>query len=848
MKAESFPLYKIIENHAQTQPNSVAVICEQTELTYAQLNNQANRLAGSLLARKVVYGSVVAVYITPSVNILVSILAIHKIGCVYVPIDPSFPTARVSAILKEVNPVLILYDEKTDGIPPEYSSISHKIDGIVSSASSESNPDITVAPEDISHIYFTSGTTGKPKGVLSTHQNLIHYISSAINRYGFDQNDIFLAGARFTFSISMFELMTPLVAGGRVRILPREIILDLRRLSRAVASSTVFHFGPSLLKQLLPYIEENYRSFEPFDQLKHVSSGGDMVPPEILEKLKNIFRKAEVFVIYGSSEISCMGCTYEVPRNKVISKTLVGSPHQGVKVKILDADGNPVSVGVTGQIYFSGKGLVKGYLNLPELTQEKFTLIDGERFYAIGDIGRFDQDGNIELLGREDFQVQIRGMRIELLEVEACFKSYPSITDCVVVGHPLKENEEKSLIAYLVFRNGEKVISSELKKFVTDQLPDYMIPAVLVRLDKLPTNHNAKLDRSQLPRPNDENIIISAEFKTATNDVERELINIWESLFNIENIGIDHNFFELGGDSLLAVNFLIEVNDKFGKFIPISIMLVAPSIRDIAKIISSDIPIEGVGDVVVLRKGNTEPPIFCLYGVLLYNDLAQSLNTKRMVCGVYLEEEISLIHKGKDSEEFKVFSSVENIASRYLKSIRAYQPHGPYYLCGESFGGITALEVARKLVQEGEIVNCVAMFDTFVPGYMKSLPRIKRIVTHLRLMMQAGWPYLKQKIYKYVKRMGSSTYNRDLTANGIKDVREEARDLAVKNYVPKFYQGEVILFKARDRSEFDAGLEDLGWRKFVQKLEVHEISGDHISILERGHVEKLASILQEKIK
>lgn len=850
-KDEPLPLYKLLESHALTRPNDVAVIFEQTVLTYAQINSQANRLAHALLARNVMHGSAVAVYINPSANILVSILAIHKIGGIYVPVDPGFPEARVSAILNEVNPPVILCDEQSDGVHPKYSTLYHKIDDIKLSTYPDSNPDISVAPDDVSHIYFTSGTTGKPKGVLATHQNLIHYISSTINRYGFNQNDIFLACARFTFSISMFELMTPLVAGGRVRVLPREAVLDLSQLSRAVASATVFHFGPSLLKQLLPYIEENYRSFELFDQLTHVSSGGDMVPPEILEKLKRIFRNADVFVIYGSSEISCMGCTYEVPRDKTISKTLVGTPHQNVIVRIFDHDNNMVPVGVRGQIYFGGLGLVNGYLNLPNLTQEKFTIIDDERFYAIGDIGRFDQEGNIELLGREDFQVQIRGMRIELLEVEACLKSHPAIADCVVVARFLLENKEKSLIAYLVFHAGKKVIASDLNSFVADQLPDYMVPAVFVKLDKLPVNHNAKLDRSQLPHPSTENIIVSAEFHTASNEVEKSLITIWEKLFNVGNIGIDHNFFELGGDSLLAVSFLVEVDKKFNKFIPISILMDAPTIRDIAKIVASDKPIKGVGDVVVLKKGNNEPPLFCLYGVFLYKDLAKSLATDRMVCGVYIEEEVSLLHKGRHSEEFSVFTSVENIAARYLISIQSFQPKGPYYLSGESFGGIIALEVARKLQEQGESVQFVAMFDTIAPGYMESLSRINRIATHMRHIKQLGWSYLKQKLSErlsmYMNHKALSTFIRNHPVSGIKDIRADVRNYVFNNYLPEYYNGNVILFKARERPEFDPGLADLGWGNFLKNLEVHEINGDHLGILEHGQVEKMASILLEKI-
>lgn len=848
MISEPIPLFKIIEKYTELQPDAIAVAFEQTELSFAQLNLQANALAHSLLARNFVQRSAVAVYISPSANILVSILAIQKIGGIYVPVDPNFPVARISAILKEIEPAVILCDGQAGNLPPEYLARCLNIDDFKCPVSSATNPDVNVALEDISHIYFTSGTTGKPKGVMATHRNLFHYVSSAINRYGFDRNDIFIAAARFTFSISMFELMVPLVAGGRVNILPREVVLDLNQLSKAVASATVFHFGPSLLKQLLPYIEEHHLTFAAFDQLKHVSSGGDMVPPEILEKLKKIFRNAEVFVIYGSSEINCMGCTFEVPRGITIKKTLVGSPFQNVPVKILDNDGKSVPAGTPGQVFFGGPGLAQGYLNLPELTQQKFALIDGERFYAIGDIGRFDQNGNIELLGREDFQVQIRGMRVELLEIEACLKSSPSITDCVVVGHALKEGEDKSLVAYIVSLPESGIAVNELKKFVAGQLPDYMVPALFVKLDRLPTNHNLKLDRSQLPRPSAENILVSTDFHTATNDVEKKLVQIWENLFDIENIGIDHNFFELGGDSLLAVNFLIEVDNIFDKFIPISNMLVAPTIRDIARIIASTARFDKVNDIAVLKKGNGEPPLFCLDGLLTYKDFANSLNTKRMVCGVYIEYEDPSTHKGTESEEYRVFSSMDSIVNRFTGSIRKFQPVGPYYLCGHSFGGSIALEVARKLQQEGESVQFLAMLDGFAPGFKESASRIKRISYHLRKLKQQGWSYLKHKLVETTIRAGLKAHVGQNLVSKIGGIRSELRDSAFKNYIPRPYQGEVVLFRARERPAFEADMDDLGWAKFIRKLVVHEVCGDHFGMLKTGNVEALANILVEEME
>lgn len=844
---DKLPLYKIIEKHAVSRAKEIAASYEKTELSYDQLNSQANQLAHTLIAKKVAPGNTVAVYLLPSTDILVSILAIHKIGCIYVPIDPGFPKSRIHAILNEIKPRLILGQASPEGISAEYLSSYLNITDWKFITGAENNPEISVGIEDISHIYFTSGTTGKPKGVLSTHRNLIHYISVAIDRYEFSHDDVFLAGARFTFSISMFELMVPLVAGGKVIILPREVVLDLNRLSQILLLATVFHFGPSLLKQLLPYIENNYHNFDVFDRLTHVSSGGDMVPPYILEKLKKIFRFAKVFVIYGSSEISCMGCTYEVPRNKTILKMLVGAPHKNVSVIITDKSGKKVPIGVSGNIYFSGKGLVKGYLNLPDLTREKFTLLDGERYYSIGDIGRFDREGNIELLGREDFQVQIRGMRVELFEIEECLRGFPAISDCVVVGNCLKGSDEKSLIAYLVGKGENEIVINDLKKFISDQLPDYMIPSIFIKLEKLPTNHNSKLDRSLLPVPTSENILVSAEFKLPTNDTERKLVNIWEEIFKLKKLGIDHDFFELGGDSLLALNFLMEVEHQFNKFIPISSMLTASTIREIAKIITSEKQIDQMRDIAIIKGGNSDSPLFCIDGILSYKDLAYSLNSTKMVCGVYLEHENAEIDKATEGEEYRVFSSIENVVTRFQESIKKSQPHGPYFLCGHSFGGIIALEIARKFKAEGEIVKLVAMFDAFAPGYKQSLSNFKRITFHLGQLLQFGWPYFRQKVADFVIRTALRANIGYNLVNDLGNYRSELRDRAFNSYSPQTYQGEVILFRARERAAGISKLKDLGWGKFIQHLEIHEISGDHYGILNQGHVEELASILRKKM-
>lgn len=827
----------VFEKQSTRLGDKLAAHCGGKSISYRDLNARATRLARLLHAKGVQKSDRVVVAVPPSLEILIAILALHKLGAVYVPLDPGFPANRIAVILAEVEPRYILGLANSSFLPVEARDLFIDVSVPSADVAVEINPDVTL--NDISHIFFTSGTTGKPKGVVADHRNLLHYITSAVERYGFNETDHFIAAARYTFSISLFELMVPLAAGAEVTLLPRDQVLDMQQLSAAVSRATVFHFGPSLLKQLLPYIEQHYPSFDSFNRLHHVSSGGDMVPPEILEKLKTIFRNAEVFVIYGSSEISCMGCTYEASRSEKITRTKVGRAFGGMQVRILDDQLRPVKLGEVGSLYFSGPGLVTGYLNQPVLTAEKFVELNGERFYAIGDVGRADESGDIELLGRADFQVQIRGMRVEILEIEHYLKSLPAVADCVVVARQQAEDSDQALVAYLVIRDGEPTSAAYFADYLKQYLPDYMIPGQFVRLKKLPLNHNGKLDRSQLPAPDANNLLLTGSYQAPETEVQRGLLAMLQSLFNVDGIGINHDFFELGGDSLTAVRYLMEVDKQFGRFVPIPFLLEHPTIRQLAEVIENKKPVTGVGDVVVLKHGNSEPPLFCLYGVLLYRDLALSLDTPRTVCGVYLEEEMLLLQPGVDVAEVQALHSVDQIARRYLRSITTFQTHGPYYLAGESFGGIIALEVARLLREQGEEVHLVAMLDSMAPGFWQSLSPARKLIRHLKKVLRERRAYLNRSLLRKIKnnifksRVGPAA-----------DQRANARALASSTYHPETFSEPVVLFKAKERTEFEPESADLGWGRFLSRLTVHEVSGDHLGMLQEGTVQDLAAKLR----
>jgi amino acid adenylation domain-containing protein len=564
-------VHERFERRAILAPDAVALDFRGERYSYAELNGRANHLAHGLLARGVRPGARVVVALEPSPDTTVALLGILKAGAVYVPLDPNYPPARIRTILEDTRPfaaVTQAHLAERLSFAPE----SLIVLGALSARSLAENPRRTVRPEHTAAIFYTSGTTGKPKGVMLSYANLRHYVEVAVDRYELGPSDVMPSIARHSFSISLFELLTPLVAGGTSLLLEREHVLDPARLSRSLMHVTAFHAGPSLLKGLVAYVERHAPSLEAFAGVRHASSGGDLVPPELLEKLKQIFWNADIFVIYGSSEISCMGTTYAVPRQRRVTATYVGRPFDNVSVRVLDAEGRVVPTGVVGEIHFAGDGVSLGYLDRPELTAERYLELEGRRFYRMGDRGRMHKDGLLEILGRADFQTKIRGMRVELGEVEYELRRAPGVREGVVVARAAADGE-KQLVAYVVPEERDAGASlakpvrlAAVRAHLAEHLPDYMVPAVYVELERLPLNENMKIDRRALPEPDEADLraLSARSLRNPETASERALAAIWQKLLGLRQLSLDDNFFELGGHSLLAMQLGLEVERELG--------------------------------------------------------------------------------------------------------------------------------------------------------------------------------------------------------------------------------------------------------------------------------------------
>ncbi len=591
--------HELFEAQCRDRPDAIALRFLDQSLSYAQLNRQANRLAYHLLAKGLGGDDAVVVCVEPGPEIAIALLAIFKVGAVYVPLDPGYPPARIRAILDDTRPRLVLTTSQLalrlplEGIEPFALDTQA---GLLDTLPAV-NPGRAVTASHTASIYYTSGTTGKPKGVMASQANVRAYLQLASERYQIGAHDTMPAIARFSFSISMFELMAPLVSGATLVVLERDQVLDLDRLACALREVTFFHAGPSLLKSLLRHLRDSGADLAAFDGVRHASSGGDMVAPELLEALKQTFANAEVFVIYGCSEISCMGCTYPVPRDATVKRTYVGRPFDNVTVRVLDSGLNVLPAGIAGEICFAGDGVVKGYLNRSELTAEKFVEIDGQRFYRTGDMGRFSDEGWLEILGRNDFQINVRGMRIEIGEVEVNLRRAPGVRDGMVMAKAAPSGE-KALVAYVVEdRNGDEPCAlgtaprarvAALRRHMEQHLPDYMVPSAYVLLAALPLSPNGKIDRMALPAPS-AMAFGSEEFEAPAGATEVTLARIWSEVLELQGIGRRDHFFELGGHSLAATQVLSRIRRDLGLRLAVRAIFDKPVLADLAAALAADL-------------------------------------------------------------------------------------------------------------------------------------------------------------------------------------------------------------------------------------------------------------------
>jgi len=577
--------HELIAAQAQITPHAVAAVFEDQQLTYRELDERANQLAHYLQKLGAGPGTLIAICVERSLEMLVGVLGILKAGGAYVPLDPTYPRERLSYLLQDTRAPIILTQEKLTDRLPEHDARVVLIDAGWTEISQEScdPPACQIDADDPAYIIHTSGSTGQPKGVQIPHKALQHFIHAMRAQPGFSADDVLVAVITLSFDMSVFELFVPLTVGARVVIASSDTAADGVRLAKLLEDSgaTVLQATPTTWQLLV------HSGWQGSPQLRAVT-GGEALTPHLADAL--LKRVKELWNLYGPTEITvyAAGCRVEAGDGPIH----IGRPIANAQCYILDSNLQPVPVGVTGELYIGGKGLADGYLNKPELTAEKFIPHPfdpqpGARLYRTGDLARYLPDGNIEYLGRIDHQVKIRGFRVELGEIETRLRQHPAVQETVVVARQDSPGE-KRLVGYVILKPGMSATVSELRQFLREQLPDYMLPSAFVFLDSFPLTANKKIDRKALPAPDQERPDLEVGFVAPRSPVEQELAQIWGTLLKLDRVGVQDNFFDLGGHSLLAAQVISRLNQAFRVNLPLRTIFDAATIAQLAEKVEAE--------------------------------------------------------------------------------------------------------------------------------------------------------------------------------------------------------------------------------------------------------------------
>jgi amino acid adenylation domain-containing protein len=596
--------HQIFEERVELSPEAVAVVFEEQQLTYRELNNRANQLAHYLRHLGVGPEVLVGICVERSIEMVVGLLGILKAGGAFVPLDPDYPKERLSFMLADTQIAVLLTQDRLRNKLPEYGAPVLCLDSGQAEIAQESTetPAQFVSPVNLAYVIYTSGSTGRPKGAMNSHRGLCNRLHWMQQAYQLSEVDRVLQKTPFSFDVSVWEFFWPLITGSRLVMARSGGHQDSRYLVELIMQQqiTTLHFVPSMLRLFLEEPE-----IESCKSLRQVICSGEALSFDLQERF---FERISVKLhnLYGPTEASIDVTYWECQKRSTRAIVPIGRPIANTQIYILDKLQNAVPVAVPGELHISGEGLGRGYFNRPELTAEKFVPNPfsgkpGQRLYKTGDLARYLPDGNIEFLGRIDHQVKVRGFRIELGEIETVLTAHPGVRESVAI---VREDEpgKKRLVAYVVARNECAPTTSELRGYLKDKLPDYMIPSGFMMLDALPLTPNGKLDSKALPALDQTRPELTEGFVAPRNTAEQTIAQIWAQVLEVDSVGVNDNFFDLGGHSLLATQVMSRLREAFQIEIVLRALFENPTVAELTLQIQTQtkkIVPQKVGDLLV---------------------------------------------------------------------------------------------------------------------------------------------------------------------------------------------------------------------------------------------------------
>ncbi|MEH1943850.1 MAG: amino acid adenylation domain-containing protein [Nostoc sp.] len=875
------PITTQIISWANITPEQVAVSQGSRTWSYQELVEAAQITAQILLIHQVERGQVVAVSGCRSFGLIASILGVLLSGAVLLTLDENLPQQRQQLMLTSAKAQYLLYvgvnPPKTEGIWESLQIISiHPDTGKPKLANSQlptSEPLVSLSSEDSAYLFFTSGTTGVPKGVLGSHKGLSHFLSWQRQTFCVKPQDRVAQLTGLSFDVVLRDVFLPLTSGATLCLPAQEDDLTpssiLPWLERQQIS--LLHTVPALAQSWLINVPPGVS----LRTLRWVFFAGEPLTDSLVRHWRSTFPESgEIANLYGPTETTLAKCYYHLPVDLLPGVQPIGFPLPETQALVLGENHQLCGIGEAGEIVLRTPFRTYGYINAPEeklfqFVKNPFCNDKDDLLYYTGDRGRYGLDGSVEILGRQDRQIKIRGVRIEPGEIETLLNQHPNIQSSVIIAREDMPGD-KRLVAYIVFnqQQAQSLTSSELRSFLKQRLPEYMLPSSFVFLDALPLTPNGKVDRHALPAPDQIQQMSATTFVAPRDELEIELTKIWEDVLGIKPISIKDNFFELGGHSLLAVRLFAQIEKTFGKNLPLATLFQESTIEKLASILrpedenltrqksqsESYVP---WSPLVPIQPKGSKPPLFCIHGlggdVLFYWDLARHLGLEQPVYGLQCQ--------GLDGRQLP-HTRIEDMASHYLKEIQTLQPNGPYFLGGYSFGGTVAFEMAQQLHSQGEKVGLLILFDSSGPNSKKRLPFIKRIPLHWNKFLKLGPNYFWEKagkwsnlipdkfqkiVYKFYLDIGRPL-TRDLRHLHIMEINAQA----ARTYTMQVYPGKLLLLRTDDGQRLEGiGFDfdpQLGWGKLVaEELEIQYVPGSHHSFLKEPYVQVLAEKLKDSL-
>ena len=818
------------EQQAAGDPGKIAVGTVNQELTYDELNQAANRLALAILELRGARAEPVAFLLNHGCPQIVAILGILKAGKIYVPLDPSHPQSRNVAVLENALPGLLVTDNanrrKAEGLKPNACQVLNLDD--LGSASNIKNPELALAPDRPANIIFTSGSTGTVKGLVHSHRNILHTALKYTNNLHISQEDRMILLYSCTFAGSVADIFSCLLNGAT--LLPYDLRLQgIAQLSRWLTEKdiTLYQSVPTVFRQFVATLS----GAERFPHLRLLRLGGEAVTPGDVRLHRKVFPPSSLLAIsFAATELLGMRL-YFVDHELQISgpRVPVGYALQDTEVRILDTQGAPLGPNCIGEIEVCSPYLALGYWRDAEQTQSAFRPDPerpGWRRLRLGDLGLLRADGCMEFLGRSDFQVKIRGHRVEVAEIEAALLSLDEIKEAVVVGRESATGGQR-LEAYVVAGKRPAPTVSRLRITLHELLPDYMIPSAFVMVDELPTTASGKIDRLALPSADTVRPDLSSPYLQPQDPLQLLLTQIWQDCLNVRPVGVCDDFFELGGDSVLAMDLVLRTEELCGRKVPEGALLTARTVEQLARVLLVRETNPNCPPMIEVQKGNSARRLFFLHGD--FN--GGGIYCTSLARHIGHDQAFVAVHPHGLSDP-RVPATIEEMAADRLRLIREYQPHGPYRLGGHCNGGLVAFEMAQQLVRQGERVEFLAI-----------------IAPPVNVQVGPAQPsFASAGIYFYGVGIRPQPAPVDLTGRSYLERRSDLLTVyenVCAHYVMKRYSGElVIILPQGDLATYGSPQR---WAAAATRGQLHVLPGGHVTILTSSYVRGLAKLMRETL-